>query len=150
MFKSINTDKFSEILIVEDDKIIALLQKRLIEVVMGRKPVLLSNGRLAIEHLNQSTKKGIKDSLVLLDLNMPIMDGWEFIKYCERKPYLHNVHIIIVTSSLYQEDYEKAKSIEKILDFYTKPLKKEKLEEIMRIKQLTHLFHSKTILKNHL
>ncbi|WP_372920544.1 response regulator [Salegentibacter sp.] len=150
MYKSNNADTFSEILIVEDDKIIALLQKRLIEAVMGRKPVLLSNGRLAIEYLNQSAKKGMKDSLVLLDLNMPIMDGWEFLKHCERKPYLHNVHIIIVTSSLCQEDHEKAKSIEKILDFYTKPLKKEKLEEIMRIKQLTHFFQSKTILKNHL
>jgi len=129
-----NTNKKQlEILIVEDDSIIALLQRHLVEKVTGRKPFLFPNGKEALEHLDQQSEK-VKDFLVLLDLNMPVLNGWEFLEICDKRAYKNKVHIAIITSSLFSEDRLKSENFDRMIGYYTKPLKEKDLREIMELK----------------
>lgn len=72
------------------------------------------------------------DVLVLLDINMPVMNGWAFLDACKVKKFGFHICVIIVTSSLFNEDCEKAKEYDQIIGYYTKPLKQERLKEVLR------------------
>ena len=81
-------------------------------------------------------------NLIFLDLEMPEMDGWEFLtafnsQYSNDFP---NVRIIILSSSVNPEDIEKGKSIQSVIDFYQKPLKVDKLMELKNSNAIKHLF----------
>ena len=129
-----NTDKEQlEILIVEDDSIIALLQRHLVETVTGRKPFLFPSGKEALEHLDQQSEK-VKVFLVLLDLNMPVLNGWEFLEICDKRPFKNKVHIAIITSSLFNEDRLKSENYDQMIGYYTKPFKEKDLREIMKLR----------------
>ncbi|WP_029036797.1 response regulator [Salinimicrobium xinjiangense] len=128
------TENLPEILILEDDLIIAKLQEYLVEKVCRRSPLIFKNGKEAIDYLDTRTERE-RDILVLLDINMPIMNGWEFMEACEKRAYKFQIHVVIVTSSLFKEDCEKAKQFDGIIGYYTKPLKKEDMQEIMKLKK---------------
>lgn len=122
-----------EILIVEDDSILATLHKYVVEDVIKREPLLFSNGKEAINFLD--TKAGMScDFIVLLDLNMPVLNGWEFLELCSKRPYANNIYVVIVTSSLFKEDRDRSEQFQEIIGYYTKPLKVEDFQEIMRLK----------------
>ena len=81
-------------------------------------------------------------NLIFLDLEMPEMDGWEFLtafnsQYSNDFP---NVRIIILSSSVNPEDIEKGKSIQSVIDFYQKPLKVDKLMELKNSNAIKYLF----------
>lgn len=130
-------ENFPEILILEDDSIIALIQKYLVEKVFEIKPLLFKNGKEALDYLEGRTTK--RDILIFLDINMPVMDGWEFISAFNMRAFNFRAHIVMVTSSLFKEDCEKAKEFEEVVGYYTKPLKEEDLREIIDIKDLSSL-----------
>jgi len=128
-----------EILILEDDSIIALLQKYMLEKMTEIKPLLFGNGQDAIQYLDERADKAA-EVLVLLDINMPVMNGWEFMDSFKTRNYGSKVHVAMVTSSLFKQDYEKAKQYEQIIGYYTKPLKQRDLREILKKDKVAHLF----------
>jgi len=71
-------------------------------------------------------------SVILLDINMPIMDGWQFLDYLENTyPYLYDeTKIFIVTSSIAYSDKEKIKEYPKVSGFLSKPMTVDKLKNI--------------------
>ena len=73
-----------------------------------------------------------KCDLILLDINMPQMDGWEFIAQLSScRPNLKNeTKIYIVTSSIATADKLKAASFDEISGFLSKPVSVQKLKEI--------------------
>jgi CheY-like chemotaxis protein len=70
--------------------------------------------------------------LILLDINMPVMNGWEFLQ--EYNPRyaakLVNTHIIILSSTIDPEDFALAKQYPVVMQFISKPLSIENLEEL--------------------
>lgn len=76
----------------------------------------------ALDYLEEN--KGNFPDLILLDINMPIMNGWEFLEaYESRKYHITEPTIIIMnSSSVYQEDKEKAKTYTKVVDYIDKPV----------------------------
>ena len=70
--------------------------------------------------------------LILLDINMPIMNGWEFLDSYERLNYHKTKDTIIAmnSSSVYQEDKIKAKTYAKVVGFIDKPITLENLFQI--------------------
>ena len=69
-----------------------------------------------------------EEALIFLDLNMPVMNGWEFLeklKTCE-----HNHRIIILSSSTNKIDIERAKDYPSVIKYMIKPLSKLKFSEI--------------------
>lgn len=70
--------------------------------------------------------------LILLDLNMPIMDGWEFLQefYLKYASTFNLVKVAIVSSSVNPADFVKAKDFPFVIDFISKPITVEILENI--------------------
>jgi CheY-like chemotaxis protein len=70
--------------------------------------------------------------LIFLDINMPIMNGWEFLEEYESREY-HKAFptiIVMISSSVYREDKEKAKSFAKVADFIEKPISEKQILQI--------------------
>ena len=120
-----------EFCIIDDDKIYQFLMKKTIESISNDVEVkLFHDGLDAISRFKQ---EGVCCSIILLDLNMPNMDGWQFIQeYKKLEKTCGGKHkIYIATSSISSLDKEKAKQFEEIDGYLTKPITKNKLLEIL-------------------
>lgn len=127
-----------EILVIDDDKVISLLHKKLLTNHL-QPPVPFSNGRLALEYLR--TKNCSDNSfLLLLDLNMPILNGWDFLKELHKNSFRCSIHVILVTSSICTRDKQTAFEFEQVIGFCHKPLQVSHLDEIRILPELKHLF----------
>lgn len=138
-------DKKVNILIAEDDLIMARLQKFSLERLICITPVLCRNGREAIDYLDSIARESDL-ILVLLDLNMPDMNGWEFLEACKQRPYSKKVHVVVITSSLFREDQKKAKTYEQVIGYFTKPVNTRNCQEILNLPEVAGAFE--TILKD--
>lgn len=127
-----------EVLIVEDDLIVSRLHKFNITGALRNEVQICENGRDAINYLDKKADQKEK-FLILLDLNMPKMNGWEFLEVCHRKPYSDKLVVVIVTSSSYKEDNQKALEYNRVVGYYTKPLKREYIPEIMKHPEISRL-----------
>jgi len=112
--------------IIDDDFIFQTIIKKIIQktgVFSAHSSFL--NGKEAIETLKNTLKDdGIYPDFILLDINMPIMDGWEFmdeIKKIKNK-INHQINIYIVSSSIDIEDKNKSKTYPDIIDYIAKPI----------------------------
>ncbi len=119
-----------KIYIIDDDPIYKLITKKLIEKTnLFGQTKEFSNGNEAFEYF-ESTQDF--PEIILLDLEMPEMDGWEFLaEFCKLRRDLHkDSQVYIATSSIALEDKEKAKQFICVKAFLSKPINLEKLETI--------------------
>jgi DNA-binding response OmpR family regulator len=133
--------KISKILLIDDDEISNFYHEYLLQDKLkfeGEIQVCL-NGKEGLNCLTNSQKiSGEREDpaspdLVLLDINMPIMNGFEFIKeYAKIKKKIQSkVIICMLTSSLNDQDRIKVMQIGNVDYFMTKPLEEEQLLEII-------------------
>jgi CheY-like chemotaxis protein len=126
-----------KICIIDDDEIyIFLMKKSLSAMGIHNEVISFLNGADALEELIQiKNNQGELPGIILLDINMPIMDGWEFLTEF-RKVNTNNykkIPIYIVSSSIANEDFEKSKTYPEILDYLSKPVELETLESILNV-----------------
>ena len=90
------------------------------------------NGEEAIKYFDtlKTTETNNKPQLIFLDLNMPVMNGWEFLESFITTEYsdYHDTKIIILSSTIDPQDLEKSKKYPMVIDFLSKPISKEMLE----------------------
>jgi CheY-like chemotaxis protein len=124
------------LLIIDDDEVFVYLTKKTIqETNLINLINVFGNGLDAINFIKENIDN--PDSLpeiILLDLSMPIMDGWDFLEdYLLLMPTLsRKINIYIVSSSISPFDIVRAKSISAVTDYIIKPITKEKLIEIIK------------------
>ncbi|HSZ72257.1 MAG TPA: response regulator [Cytophagaceae bacterium] len=129
--------KLNCVLLVDDDNVTNFLHSKVIEKagVADRIEVKL-NGQEAIDFLTHqnNTHEAIIPSLILLDINMPIMDGWEFLEAYRDQKMLANskTNIVMLTTSSNPDDKQRAENIPFISAFKNKPLTLEMLDEILQ------------------
>lgn len=131
---------FDKILCVDDDPITLMLYKKVIANSNFSKEVdSAKNGEQALsyfENLKNDTENNIPvelPQLVFLDLNMPILSGWEFLDMFTKKDYnsfFPETKVIVMSSTIDPKDIEKSKSYPMVIDFLSKPITKEMLNSI--------------------
>lgn len=114
--------------IIDDDNIYVNLIKKIIETkALCENLIVFNDGKQSIDYfealLQNLDKERIPD-IIFLDLNMPVMDGWQFL---ERFTKIKNkfgkvITLYIVSSSIYPEDINRAKSLETVEDYLIKPI----------------------------
>ena len=127
--------KINNILLVEDDTVnnfIVINTLNKLAITENIDSVL--NGLDGIEYLKAKieTNKELIPSVIFLDINMPIMDGWEFLEEFElfSEEVKNHCNIYMVSSSVYEEDILKSKQYKSVIDFISKPLMSDKIIEI--------------------
>ena len=123
------------ILLIDDDPATNFLHKLIIKKQgVAKQIICLQNAEVALEYLEDNAKKGLHyPELILLDINMPGMDGWEFIEvYNEMvKDEEHGKIVIMLTTSADPMDVIKAENENIISEFMNKPLSAEDIQRIV-------------------
>ena len=129
-------NKISHVCLIDDDHIFVYGAKRVMrEIDFYEDLSVFSNGQEAIEFFREIAENGdALPPLIFLDLNMPIMNGWEFLEELGNTPgiQLQGITIYIMSSSVDPRDLEKIQTYPSIKNYVLKPLTTEDLEKIAR------------------
>lgn len=118
--------------IIDDDPIFVFGIKKLIKITQFCESFLIcSNGQEALDKLKAIIVAGENiPEVILLDLNMPVMDGWEFLDKFTQIETSKKIVIYVVSSSIAKNDLERAKEYGLVTNYVVKPLETKDLEKI--------------------
>lgn len=129
----------SIILLVDDNRADNYLNELIIEQEgIDAEILMASNGAKAVELLQERQREGAPPpELIFLDLNMPKLNGWEFLDFYEtfHKKTGQTSAIVLLTTSMNPEDEEHAKTIPLVTKFLQKPLTSEAMQDILQTMQ---------------
>ena len=128
----------NKILCVDDDSISLTISKLLLRRTGFTNDVITAvDGSDALDYFKDlfaTSSNPIEDapSLILLDINMPVMNGWEFLEayiplFSDKLP---DTKVIILSSTIDPEDFSRAKKFPVVAQFVSKPLSVENLAEL--------------------
>jgi YesN/AraC family two-component response regulator len=122
--------------IIDDDPLYTFGIKRLIEVKqLSKKVETFKNGKEALGYLSQQSAVPTNNlpDIILVDINMPIMDGWTFMQEFQKlKPQLSGkMMVVMVTSSIDHNDFQRVKNFPEIRDYIIKPVTGDNLDDIL-------------------
>ncbi len=125
-----------QLTLVDDDDVFVFLttkmleQSKLVDLIK-----IFDNGYDALVFLKENMDNvEVLPDVILLDLSMPIMDGWQFLEeYVKIHPVIgKKITIYICSSSISPDDINRAKAINEVSDFIIKPMTKDKLIEMIK------------------
>lgn len=123
--------------IIDDDKAYVFLTERVIKMKKLCKQLLIyENGKIALDELSHLllTKSDFPE-VILLDINMPEMDGWQFLdEFVKIKPLAKSkITIYIVSSSIDERDVARARSYDEVSDYVLKPINYDALDKLFTV-----------------
>lgn len=124
--------KIKQICLIDDDDIFIFVLRKLLQKTGRFDQVTdVRNGHDAIEWLvGQYEADGNLPEMIFLDLNMPILDGWQFLDEVEKLPFKDQLRIHIISSSIDPKEIEKSKEYVTVKSFVSKPVTVEWLNKI--------------------
>ncbi len=128
--------KLNCVLLIDDDEPTNFYNEIIIrEAQLSDQIVAVQSGKEALDYL-VSIKDGAhpQPDLIFLDINMPAMNGWEFIEAYKKleENQKGKIVVIMLTTSLNPDDELKAKGLDNVHDFKNKPLSVETIEEVVK------------------
>ena len=129
-------NKLGCILLVDDDDATNFLHRIVVQRADCAEHLEIAlNGEEAIAYLRAAyNDQHPRPDLILLDINMPIMNGWEFLdEYHKLQPEQKSKTVIVMlTTSLNPDDKDRSEEIPEINGFRNKPLDEDVLTEILK------------------
>ncbi len=122
------------VLLVDDDSIYQFTARKTLEATgFTDKIWVCSNGEEAIKLLEKNLTDGAMPDVIFLDVNMPVMNGWDFL---EKYSFLRTSNdlkapVFIVSSSVDEADIIHSKQFQEVTDYIIKPILREKFTEIL-------------------
>ncbi len=126
--------KTKTIIVVDDDPVSNFLCTRIVaksEINAEVKAFL--HGREALDFIEQCINSNADlPDLILLDVNMPLMNGWEFLdEYKILVPKMSKaIPVFILSSSVYNQDIQKARAIPEVSDYLIKPITVDLIKDL--------------------
>lgn len=117
----------NNVLLVEDDETTNSISRIILKSAGFQNVEEVLNGMEACKHLEKECP-----DIIFLDINMPVMDGWEFLEEKKVKAPCKNTKIAILTSSIHPNDLKRAGKYPCVIAYFEKPLTEVKLEELKK------------------
>ena len=128
-------NKVQKCCIIDDDPIFIYGTKRIMkEINFCEEIIVYNNGKEALEGISKISSLGHKiPEVIFLDLNMPVMNGWEFLDQITKLPSnnLEKTFIYIISSSVDPRDLEKVKNYKVVNNYILKPITPNDLETVL-------------------
>jgi len=122
------------VLLIDDDTINNfIVSNTLVQLAISEKLEICVDGEEAIQYLKERINNPEElPEIIFLDINMPVMDGWEFLNEFEKffPSIKKRIDVYMVSSSVYHDDIIRSRGYSFIKEFISKPLTKEKLSGI--------------------
>lgn len=119
------------ILLIEDDPADAMMVRRAFEDLKLTNPLIHSNnGKEALDYLRNEGNK--KPSVILLDSNMPKMNGSEFLKVVKADDTLKRIPVVVLTTSREEQDVVEIFKLG-VAGYVVKPIDYKKFVEAIRV-----------------
>ena len=119
----------SHLLIVDDDDVSNYLTSLWLEPrQLCQKVSFAANGKEATELFSQFNQEGEFPELILLDINMPLMNGFDFLDWYEKNGLIGSTKFSMYTTSIRTQDREKAEKYEDVIEFIEKPIDNQSLK----------------------
>ncbi len=123
------------VFIIDDDKIYRYATERYIQILNLANDVrAYSDGQEALNYIKQNSKNvDLLPDVIFLDINMPLMDGWDFVdEYLKIQSEMpKDIKLYMVSSSIDERDRVKALNINEVADYVVKPISEEKLKSLI-------------------
>lgn len=130
------TTRLREVLLIDDSVADNFLAARVVRAAgVAERVTALTGGAEALAYLGDDSAGDFpRPALVFLDINMPGMSGWEFLAAYRELPADQKAGVVVcmLTTSYADEDRRRAEEIGVVSDFFSKPLTRERLLEIVR------------------
>lgn len=124
-----NEDR-QHIIIVDDDPVILFMMKHnIILNGLHSNPNTFESGSSSLDFLRQHYNPE-EHFVIFLDINMPTLDGWQFLDEIRSFTEPNNTIVFIISSSTDDADLERANKNSYVVDFLAKPVMVEKIQEI--------------------
>lgn len=129
---------YNSVMLIDDNEIDNFINQKMLESVnLADNIQVFSGGRSAFEYLKNIISvpagKSLVPELIFLDIDMPMMDGFQFLEhFTTLEKDLPDVKFIVLTTSINPHDQEKAERDKRVLSFVNKPLTSGFLENLKK------------------
>lgn len=125
-----------KVVIVDDDPVIRVLHKTLVQKAgLDPSPILMENGKMALNYLEGKSNQS-QPLLLLLDLQMPEINGFELLDLMKNLPNKASIFVIMLLSSVNRSDEVKASRYSNLIAYIEKPLNFGILEQVKSLEKL--------------
>ncbi|MDR5590555.1 response regulator [Christiangramia sp. SM2212] len=127
-------------IIIDDDEIVTFLQRKIVtKCELDTDPYVFKDAQQGLDFLENESDQEV-DYLIMLDINMPKMDGWEFLRKLKMVKNNERIHVVMVTSSIDRKDKRDAAEDSHVVDFIEKPVSARHCSKLKGISKLSAYF----------
>lgn len=135
----------NNLLLIDDDDVTHFICENVIKNEhLTKNLTMLHNGQEGVNYFRNllNSKSEEAPELILLDLNMPVMNGWDFLEVFSKEfeDKFPETKVCILTSSLDPLDFTQSQVYHNVIGFLNKPFIKERVEELKSNDQLAAYF----------
>jgi two-component system, chemotaxis family, chemotaxis protein CheY len=127
------TQQKLNIFLVDDDHIYQFTAKKTLEAMgVSQEVSIFMDGEAAMQYIKSHLKDvDLLPDVIFLDINMPVMDGWQFVEEFQKLDLAKKVALFMVSSSVDEADLNKSRQYPIIKEYIIKPVGRPRFEQLL-------------------